>query len=97
MSMSDRVMYGVEGSTMTGIDFGRQPGTIVVTDPHGFVVPSAGVEIIRETLLCRKTLAMGSVFDRVIPPPGAKTGKRDIKIAPRKGTATKQRMRGLRP
>lgn len=36
-----------------------------------------------------------SVFDRMSPQPGA-NGKRDIKIAPPKGRATKQRMRGLR-
>jgi hypothetical protein len=80
------------------------PGTlIVVDDPHDYVVPSVGVQVIRVGQSIGKTrsidIAMCDMKFRrellgLTPEPRFVI---DDKIKPRKGRATKQRLKGLRP
>jgi hypothetical protein len=85
---------------MSGL-VGNSPTMIIVDDPHGYVVPSAGVEIIRshvqfKTLERMQRDARESVFDRVVEQV-PKRGKSQAVDRFAKGKAEKKRLKGLRP
>jgi hypothetical protein len=81
---------------------GESLSLLVVDDPHDFVVPSAGVQVIRSRSQGKSTTIDIATRDMqfrrellgLTPEPRFVI---DDKIKPRKGRATKQRLKGLRP